>query len=576
MKLAEALQLAREPREDGIPFRVNLVRGFAPLHLETFLVAHLSQCNPRYRPVVTGGLYGDCAGNLERVSEAECDGVALVMEWQDLDPRLGIRRASGWGLGDQSDMINTARLNVGRLVSAIHKFQHVTVVICLPTLPLPPIDVVPGWQEGPLEIAIRGELSRFAETLAALPRCKIVSGQRLDAQSPPADRFDVRMELAAGFPYRTKHASVVAQCMAQLLAPPQAKRGLITDLDDTLWSGLVGEIGVESISWTLDQGSQIHALYQQMLASLAESGVLVAVASKNDSTLVRSALARSDLIVGAHHIFPVEVSWKPKSEAVSRILKAWNIAADSVVFVDDSPLELAEVKAAFPEIDCLPFPREDPEAAFALFGRLRDLFGKEVVTDEDLIRSETLRRAQDLATDRTSARQTEDEFLRSINSTVTIQIEKDAADPRPLALVNKTNQFNLNGTRYNEASWSAYLNNPTSTSFVVSYEDKYGPLGKIAVVAGRKQGSTFLVDIWVMSCRAFSRHIEHACVATIFDHLGVEEIEFMYKETPRNEPMRDFLTALLGSPSAAGRMLSRSAFSRLSAFIPPVKVAAHG
>src|SRR4029077_61081 len=106
-------------------------------------------------------------------------------------------------------------------------------------------------------------------------------------------------------------------------------------------------------------------LYQQMLVALSEAGVLIAVASKNDPEAVEEAFQRQDLILPRDRIYPMEIHWGPKSESVGRILRAWNVAADAVVFVDDSPMELAEVKATHPEIGALVFPAHDEQAAYA-------------------------------------------------------------------------------------------------------------------------------------------------------------------------------------------------------------------
>ena len=78
-----------------------------------------------------------------------------------------------------------------------------------------------------------------------------------------------------------------------------------------------------------------------------------------------------------------------------------------------------------------------------------------------------------------------------------------AGDARAFELVNKTNQFNLNGKRLSESEFQTALNRPGAVSLVVSYQDKYGPLGKIAVALGEVAGSVLKLDTWVMSCRAF-------------------------------------------------------------------------
>jgi FkbH-like protein len=111
--------------------------------------------------------------------------------------------------------------------------------------------------------------------------------------------------------------------------------------------------------------------------------VLIGVASKNDEALVRKALERPDLVVNPQHLFPVEAHWRPKIESIRRTLDTWNIAADSVVFVDDNPLELEQVTAEFPQMECLAFRMDD--AQFLL--DLRDRFAKRAIREEDVLRT---------------------------------------------------------------------------------------------------------------------------------------------------------------------------------------------
>ena len=106
----------------------------------------------------------------------------------------------------------------------------------------------------------------------------------------------------------------------------------------------------------------------------------MAVASKNDPAVVEKAFERKDLLLRPEQVFPIEVHWNAKSGSVGRILETWNIAADSVIFVDDSPMELAEVAAAHPGIECVLFPKDDYNACLEMLRRLRDRCGKERVS----------------------------------------------------------------------------------------------------------------------------------------------------------------------------------------------------
>ena len=561
MKLLEALEILRRPApDDGPVLRASLACGFTPLHLETFLHAHLRQAFPA-RPVeLTTGLFGDLPGNLERAGASGAEAVAAVVEWSDVDPRLGLRSLGGWRSTDVEDILSAAS-------SALDRLEHVltglagdaTVACCLPTLPLPPLFSPSPGESGAHELRLRELVAAFGASLAGRPGVRVVSDQHLDASSPGAERRDVKGELTAGFPYKLGHASALAGALVTLIRDVPPKKGLITDLDDVLWSGLVGEVGGEGVGWTLDAGAQEHGLYQQLLASLASAGVLVGVASKNEAAFVQEAFRRDDIALAEDAVFPFEVNWGPKSESVTRILDVWNIGPDAVVFVDDSPTELAEVQAAFPDLECLLFPTGDHDGVLAFLGRLRELFGKRTVSDEDAIRLASIRSAASAPADEGSSGYSDD-FLGSAGGEVTFTAAASAF-PRAVELINKTNQFNLNGRRVTEPELHKVLQDPDAFLLTVSYRDRFGPLGKIATLLGRRAGDGLQVDSWVMSCRAFSRRIEHHFVAYLFERFGVEEIAFDYAPTPRNVVLREFMSSVADGEASDQRLrMTRSAF----------------
>ena len=554
----KVLQAAR--KREGVSYPIELVCGFTPLHLETFLAAHLQQRMEDKAVSVSTGLFGNAAGTLESLAEKDVRAVALALEWQDLDPRLGFRSTGQWGPALLPDILQNVRGTLGRMAAAIERLASGVNVACsLPTLPMPPLFHNPGWQLADAELALERALLEFVARCAARRGFAAVSRQRLAEESPAAARHDFKSELLSGLPYTVPHADCVAESLARLLAPPAPKKGLITDLDDTLWHGLVGEVGPENVTWDLASHQHLHGLYQKLLAALSEEGVLVAIASKNDPEIARQALARPDMLLAPERVFPVEVHWNAKSGSVERILRTWNIGADSVVFVDDSPMELAEVAAAHPGIECLLFPKNDAAAGYALLRRLRDLLGKPRLAEEDTIRLESIRQGaafQDAAQDGASA----DEFLRQAEASIALDCDPSSSDPRTLELVNKTNQFNLNGRRYTESEWSGRLRRQGAFLMAASYRDKFGPLGKIAVVEGRLEDGTLYIETWVMSCRAFARRIEHQCLRTLFERSGAGKAVFDFSATPKNGPLRDFLGSVTGRPLEGPVGCTRSRF----------------
>lgn len=562
MQLIEALNIVSQgPNGASDSLTVGLVTGFTPLHLRSFLQASLQLLFPSQGIEIVTGLYGDMPGTLRELKSKQLDAVAVVLEWEDLDSRLGIRQLGGWGLHSLEDLVEQSGIRLIVLQHLLAELSSsVPVVISLPTLPLPPLFFTAGWESSALELKLREQLASLASSLGQQHAIRVVNEQKLSLLSPMSERLDVRSTWMAGFPYRLSHASSLAEALARLIQDRPPKKGLITDLDDTLWNGIVGEIGAQGVNWDLDHHSQAHGLYQQMLQTLSEEGVLVAAVSKNDPEVVEEAFRRDDLILSKDRISVLDVSWGSKAKAVTRILTAWNVGPDSVIFIDDSAFELAEVKASHPDLECIRFPRGEAPAVYELLVQLRELFGKSTISAEDQLRSESIRRSAAIRLSAEDSQGFSDILLEQAGAELTLSFRKDADDSRAFALVNKTNQFNLNGKRLTEVAWRHYLQQKNSFLLTASYKDRFGALGKIAVLAGRVEGFSLFVDIWVMSCRAFARRIEHQCLSALFSSLEINHISFDYVETTRNGPLARFIAEVSGQVPNSTVSISRDSF----------------
>ena len=558
MTLREALRAAAGPSA-GAPYPVHLCCGFEPLHLVTYSKAHLRNRfrngdAAESRPVeIHTGLFGDLDGNVRRALAASGSApIVIVLEWADIDPRLGLREGYAPKPGDEDSILSSAAGRLAGLQETLLAAAGRRIVLALPAAPLPP------WFPG-----LTGQATAFSlqlqQATAAFAAACALAGVRVAAPLPgPA--YDLRGHLHSGFPYTLPFTSALAEAITALLLPPATAKGLITDLDNTLWAGIAGDDGPANLHWSLEKHARHHGLYQQFLAGLAAQGVLVGIASKNDPAPVAEALNRSDVLIAASSFFPIETNWGPKSESIRRIAQAWNIGLDSIVFVDDSPLELAEVRQALPDVACHAFPASDPAAVLELIHLLRRRFAREQATDEDRIRAASLRNAAALTAGAQAASDPET-LLAGLEARIAVSFLRDPFDPRSLELINKTNQFNINGERWEESQFRAFLQEPAALLAVVSYEDRFGPLGKIAVAAGRIEGERLRLESWVMSCRAFSRRIEYATLQALFAHTGAREIELVWRATSRNNPTREALAPLCGElPAEAPIPLTRQAF----------------
>jgi FkbH-like protein len=186
---------------------------------------------------------------------------------------------------------------------------------------------------------------------------------------------------------------------------------------------------------------------------------------------------------------------------------------------------------------------------------LRDLFGKQATGDTDRLRAASLRsRAaveEDLAA--ASSPESREALFAAMDARLRLDFRLPPA-PRALELINKTNQFNLNGNRWEESAWRAWCAEPASRVVVVGYEDKFGPLGDIAVLAGEQHAEALCVRTWVMSCRAFSRRIEFATLRFAAERWGTRALRFHWRKTPRNGPLAAVLKSLMGELPEEGEI----------------------
>lgn len=316
---------------------------------------------------------------------------------------------------------------------------------------------------------------------------------------------------------------------------PHPKKGLITDLDDTLWGGIRAE------NEPIDR-SGYYAEYLALLQREHARGLLVAVATKNDPAVV----ATWNLDAEPLDMFPVEAGWSSKVRMVSRILRTWNVLSKDVVFVDDSSRECAEVLSAFPDMTVV---HAIPDAD--TLHLLSSLIHRPTVGDADVRRVKNIRSNVAFAHERSDAEQTDslDTFLASLLSRVTFRVYTRHDAPRDtrariMDLFAKVNQWNLTGDHDAPAAATHF--------FTVEYTDRFGDLGIIAVLAGHYEhdATTFVLDGWVMSCRAFGRDIEQQSLYRLWESLDptTTRVVFRWVVTPHNAPVQMFIRSWVETP----------------------------
>ena len=290
---------------------------------------------------------------------------------------------------------------------------------------------------------------------------------------------------------------------------------VVWDLDNTVWNGILVEDGAEAV--TLRPG------IKEIFAELDRRGILISVASKNNLDDVIPVLKRFGLY---DYILKPQVSWGPKGQAVRRIAELLNIGIDSLIHVDDSPFERAEVKATCPEVLVL-----DEKEAIWLPWREEC----QVVSTDESSRRRLLYREQDLREQAyEQAAGDYDAFLRDCDIRVRVLPLTEALLPRVHELAQRTNQMNFSGTRYTREQLATLASDGAHDVHVIEVNDRFGSYG-IVGLAVLDRGRGILTDL-AFSCRIQSKRIEHALLAYLLGRYPARPFFARWRKTERNAP----------------------------------------
>ena len=297
------------------------------------------------------------------------------------------------------------------------------------------------------------------------------------------------------------------------------KKVIAVDLDNTLWDGVIGEDGLSGI--------RAKPAFERKLKELKDRGVLLVVLSKNNLEDGLKGLGCLEVLKKDDFI-SYRINWDCKAENLVQIAEELNLGVDSVVFVDDNPVERLEMQAKLPGVTVADFPPN-----------LDAYFPPREITEEDRHKTEEYRaeaeRRRCLAGMRDEMREVREEVFRELGVEVEIHPLLDSEVVRVAQLSQKANQFNVCTNRYSEDEVRALAKDGLVVT--AHAKDKFGDQGLVAYVI---VSGTEIVD-WVMSCRTMGRGIEErveAEVERLMHERGVSTLAARWRDSGRNAPVK--------------------------------------
>lgn len=342
--------------------------------------------------------------------------------------------------------------------------------------------------------------------------------------------------------------SLIADQIERILLAHQGvrKKCLLLDLDNTLWGGVVGELGANGIELSaVKEGSRFKD-FQQRIKEMKEAGVILGIVSKNNWDDIREVFATNkNMVLKEEDFAAIKVNWKDKIDNIKEIAGDLNIGLESMVFIDDNPVEREAVKQLIPEITVPDFPKDTTGLESFIKQVWNDYFFVLDIVREDMAKTAMyLQNSKRVAALKSIGNM--EEYLKTLDTIIKIWQARPEDIERISQLTQKTNQFNLTTKRYQEEEIRSFMDSPLHYVFVASVEDRYGDSGKVAVIILEKD-DVVKVDSFLMSCRVMGRKIEDQLVDYIESFMireGQSQIVAYYRPTVKNKPVQDLFDRL--------------------------------
>ncbi len=348
------------------------------------------------------------------------------------------------------------------------------------------------------------------------------------------------------------HTSVFQEASKDILATLDGIRGyskkiIILDLDNTLWGGVVGDVGWEKLHLGgHDPVGEAFADFQKSLKRIVNRGVVLAIVSKNEESVAMEAIGQNpEMILKQDDFVGWRINWSDKAQNIADLLSELNLGLESAVFLDDSPFERARVREALPQV-LVPDLPEDPMEYPGFLGRLR-CFDNPFVSAED--RARTKMYVADRSRNELKKEASLEQWLAQLELGVFVEPLNDSNLERAAQLFNKTNQMNLSTRKLSASELVAWALEKGHTLWTFRVRDRFGDYGLCGICSLAHNGTSAQLVDFLLSCRVMGRGVEEAMVATAARQakdLGCDVVSAEHIPTAKNKPIRKWLESLPG------------------------------
>lgn len=324
-----------------------------------------------------------------------------------------------------------------------------------------------------------------------------------------------------------------------------SKKLLVIDLDNTIWGGVLSELGVLGLEYASGPIGRVFTEVQRKIKRINNNGVILGIASKNNKEEVIEALNSKRFYLEYNDFVSIKANWNKKYLNIIEMANEINISLDSIVFIDDNELEREEVRIHVPEITVIDFPVNIEDLPLTIDNMFNVYFRRFNLTNEDRIRSESYLLEATRNNEKSKYKSIED-YIISLNIIPILSIAQDQQFTRVSQLTERTNQFNLTNKKYSENQLFDYKKDG-NLIYIGKVSDKFGSYGEVFVAMISKKKDKLHIDNLLMSCRVMGKRIEYSfmkLIERLTIEMGYRTIESELKLTSKNQPVENFFEIL--------------------------------
>jgi FkbH-like protein len=391
--------------------------------------------------------------------------------------------------------------------------------------------------------------NRLLEQVRSLPNVYAVGSAEIRSRYPGTEFHDAHSDKLGHIPFTPEGFAAIGSSAFRVFAGLRSApyKVIVLDCDNTLWRGACGEEGATGVAVT-----PAFAALQEFMIAQAAAGMLICLCSKNTADDVWAVFDRnSGMKLARTHLAASRINWEPKSKNLHALAAELNVGLDSFIFLDDNPVECAEVQASCPAVLTLQLPA-DPDN-FASFLSHVWAFDHLRVTDEDRSRTQKMRENAQREQYRGEASTLKD-FIAGLQLEVTIAEPTADQLPRVAQLTQRTNQFNFTTVRRTENDLVRFFDQEAGRALAISVRDRFGDYGMVGLLLYRSAGDRYEIDTFLLSCRVLGRGVEHQVLARLGALAAADKkawIDLPYSATDKNQPASDFVKALKAEQTSA-------------------------